>query len=109
MVGTNCLGNSGKLGASSAVICSVEAVYDWASFIMRPPASVRELAHCALAFVTVESDGPPSWSPTFVAFAAWASSTERALTLWFRSVSICGLTSCSVSAAWPSHLPAFSL
>ncbi|MCH0558905.1 hypothetical protein [Streptomyces sp. MUM 16J] len=75
------MGNSGNFGASRAVICSVEAVYDWASFIMRPPASARELAYCVLAFVTAESDGPPSWLPTSVAFAAWASSTERALTL----------------------------
>ncbi|MBJ7002722.1 hypothetical protein ACFYOR_34400 [Streptomyces griseofuscus] len=109
MVGTNCLGSSGNFGASTAWICSVDAVYDWASFIISPPASARVLAYWVLAFVTAESDGPPSWLPTSVAFAACASSTERALTLWFRSSSSCGLTSCSVSAAWPSHLPAFSL
>ncbi|MEV0735457.1 hypothetical protein AB0I51_05705 [Streptomyces sp. NPDC050549] len=34
LVGTNCFGSSGNSGASSASICSVEAVYDWASFII---------------------------------------------------------------------------
>jgi hypothetical protein len=84
-------------------------VYDWASFIINPPASARVLAYCVLAFDTAESEGPPSWLPTSVAFAAYASSTERAPALCFFSASSCGLTSCSVSAAWPSHLPAFSL
>ncbi|ARP69972.1 hypothetical protein LK07_09455 [Streptomyces pluripotens] len=84
-------------------------MYDWASFIISPPASARVLAYWVLAFVTAESDGPPSWLPTSVAFAACASSTERALALCFFSISSCGLTSCSVSAACPSHSPALSL
>jgi hypothetical protein len=57
--GTNRSGNSGNVGASSALICSVDAVYDWASFIISPPASARALAYWVLAFVTSESDGPP--------------------------------------------------
>ncbi len=57
--GTNRSGNCGNFGASTALICSVDAVYDWASFIIRPPASAWELANRVLAFVTAESDGPP--------------------------------------------------
>ncbi|KAF5994171.1 hypothetical protein BOG92_022765 [Streptomyces sp. WAC00263] len=97
------------MGASSASICSVETVYDWASFIICPAASALWLAYWVLAVVTSESVGPPSWLPTSVAFAACASSTDRAVALCFRRISSWGLTSCSVSAAWPSHLPAFSL
>ncbi|MFE2965808.1 hypothetical protein ACFXKC_19445 [Streptomyces sp. NPDC059340] len=58
--GTNCPGSSGNFGASSALICSVEAVYDWASFIIKPPASALLLAYEVLAVFTSASDGPPS-------------------------------------------------
>jgi hypothetical protein len=58
--GTNCFGNSGNFGASSALICSVDAVYDWASFIISAPASALSLAYWVLALATSAFDGPPS-------------------------------------------------
>jgi hypothetical protein len=109
LVGTNCFGSSGNSGASSAPICSVEALYDWASFIICPAASALSLAYEVLASVTSVCVGPPSWLPTSVALAACASSTDRAVALCLRRISSWGLTSWSVSAAWPSHLPAVSL
>ncbi|KUN51589.1 hypothetical protein AQJ43_26795 [Streptomyces avermitilis] len=80
-IGTNRFGNSGNSGAFSASICSVEAVYDWASLIISPAASALSSANDVLAFSTAASEGLPSWSPMSVAFAACASSTDRAVAL----------------------------
>ncbi|WP_328680750.1 hypothetical protein [Streptomyces sp. NBC_00343] len=107
--GTNRSGSFGNSGASSASICSVEAVYDWASLIIRLAASALSLVYRVLAVFTSVAEGPPSRLPTSVAFAACASSTDRAVALCVRRISSWGLTSWSVSAAWPSHLPADSL
>jgi hypothetical protein len=68
--GTNRSGSLGNSGASSASICSVEAVYDWASLIIRLAASALSLVYRVLAVFTSVAEGPPSWLPTSVAFAA---------------------------------------
>ncbi|MFC5782748.1 hypothetical protein [Streptomyces aureus] len=98
-LGTKRFGISGNSGAFNASICSVDAAYDCASLIINWAASALSLSYCDLADVTDASDGPPTWLPTSVAFAACASRIERAEALEFFRISSCGLTSCSVSAA----------
>ncbi|MFI7342967.1 hypothetical protein ACIBUY_34100 [Streptomyces sp. NPDC050085] len=87
----------------------MDAEYDCASFVINREASARSLSYCVFAVFTEEVDGPLSWLPTSVAAASCASRIERAEALEFFNDSICGLTSCNVSAACPSHFPALSL
>ncbi|WP_394434682.1 hypothetical protein [Streptomyces sp. SGAir0957] len=109
LLGTNLAGSAGNSGACNPSICSVDAEYDWASFVISKAASARSPSYCDLAVFTEDVEGPPPWLPTSFAAASCASRIERAEALEFLSASICGLTSCSVSAAWPSHFPALSL
>ncbi|MGW0734444.1 hypothetical protein [Streptomyces sp. NPDC002851] len=97
------------MGASSFWICSVEAEYDWASFVINWAASAWSLEYCDFALFTSASDEPPPWLPTSALLAEWALRIACDALVWLRSDSICGLTSYKVSAAWLIHLPADSL